>query len=152
MAWLEPPHTLSQIRYESVEQMQVAPAGLNSSAPSPSSTAEQKATVDYNQFLQLLIAQLKNQDPTKPMDSAQFMAQLASFSNVEQSIQTNAKLDALMTSSALSQAEGMIGRSALSDDRSIGGTIVAVRIVSGGAVALLDNGQELPLGAGVTLF
>ena len=39
-----------------------------------------RQTLDYNAFLQLLIAQMKNQDPTKPMDSAQYMAQLASFS------------------------------------------------------------------------
>ena len=37
-------------------------------------------SLDYNAFLQLLIAQMKNQDPTKPTDPAQFIAQLASFS------------------------------------------------------------------------
>ena len=51
------------------------------------------ASIDYNAFLRLLIAQMKNQDPTKPMDLAQFMAQLASFSNVEQGIKMNQKLD-----------------------------------------------------------
>ena len=51
------------------------------------STDANTASVDYNGFLRLLIAQMKNQDPTKPMDSAQFMAQLASFSNVEQAHQ-----------------------------------------------------------------
>ena len=53
---------------------------------------------------------MKNQDPTKPTDPAQFVAQLASFSSVEQAIKTNSKLDSLMTSMALSQAEGIIGR------------------------------------------
>ena len=53
---------------------------------------------------------MKNQDPTKPMDSAQFIAQLASFSDVEQAVKTNAKLDAMMSSLALTQAEGFIGR------------------------------------------
>ena len=62
------------------------------------------ASVDYNAFLKLLIAQMKNQDPTKPMDSAQFIAQLASFSNVEQGIKMNQKLDTLMTSMALAHA------------------------------------------------
>jgi flagellar basal-body rod modification protein FlgD len=132
--------------------MQVSSTTPGSNAPSGSAPAAKTATVDYNQFLQLLIAQLKNQDPTKPMDSAQFISQLASFSNVEQSIQMNTKLDALMTSSALSQAEGMIGRHISSADGATSGTIAAVRIVSGGAVALLENGAELTLEAGVTLF
>ncbi|HXE69244.1 MAG TPA: flagellar hook assembly protein FlgD [Hyphomicrobiaceae bacterium] len=132
--------------------MQVPSTTATSNAASGPVGAAKTATVDYNQFLQLLIAQLKNQDPTKPMDSAQFISQLASFSNVEQSIQTNAKLDALMTSSALSQAEGMIGRQITSADGETSGTIAAVRIVSGGAVALLENGSEIVLEAGVTLF
>ncbi|MFZ0851987.1 MAG: flagellar hook assembly protein FlgD [Hyphomicrobiaceae bacterium] len=132
--------------------MQVPSTTSGSNTSSNTAGAAKTATVDYNQFLQLLIAQLKNQDPTKPMDSAQFISQLASFSNVEQSIQTNAKLDALMTSSALSQAEGMIGRQISSPDGATSGTIAAVRIVSGGAVALLENGSEIPLEAGITLF
>jgi flagellar basal-body rod modification protein FlgD len=108
-------------------------------------------TLNYNSFLQLLIAEMKNQDPTKPMDSAQYVAQLATFSSVEQAVQTNAKLDAMMTSIALTQAEGLIGRGVVSADGTVSGLIMAVRVVSGGAVALLDNGQELPLNAGVTI-
>ena len=61
------------------------------------------STLDYNAFLGLLIAELKNQDPTKPMDSAQYIAQLASFSNVEQSVKANAKLDSLISAQQLSQ-------------------------------------------------
>jgi flagellar basal-body rod modification protein FlgD len=99
----------------------------------------------------LLIAQMKNQDPTKPTDPAQFVAQLASFSNVEQGIKMNNKLDTLMTSMALSQAEGIIGRTVASEDGSVVGTVAGIRIISGGAVALLQDGRELLLGAGVTV-
>ena len=99
----------------------------------------------------MLVAQLKNQDPTEPMDSAQYMAQLASFSNVEQVMKTNAKLDAMMTSMALTQADGIIGRTLTSADGSISGEVSAIRIVTGGAVATLTNGKEITLGAGVTV-
>ena len=75
------------------------------------------SSLDYKAFLQLLIAQLKNQDPTQPMDSTQFVAQLATFSQVEQSVSTNSKLDSLLTSSALSLADaaevGMVAGEAL---------------------------------------
>ena len=94
---------------------------------------------------------MKNQDPTKPTDPSQFISQLASFSGVEQAIKTNNKLDTLMTSLALSQAEGFIGRTVASADGSVQGTVAGIRIISGGAVAILDNGQELPLAAGVTV-
>lgn len=132
-------------------------ASLNSIQPATAPTAvlptadQQSATLDYNAFLNLLVAQMKNQDPTKPLDPGQFMAQLASFSNVEQAIKTNNKLDGLMTSMALAQAEGIIGRTVVSEDGTIKGTVTALRIVSGGAVAMLEGGKELLLGPGVTV-
>ena len=114
-------------------------------------SAQSSATVDYDAFLRLLIAQLKNQDPTKPTDSAQYISQLASFSNVEQGVKLNAKLDALMTSANLTQAEAMIGRTVLSADGTISGQVVAVRVTSDGPMALLDNGSEILIGAGITI-
>ena len=108
-------------------------------------------TLDYNAFLQLLIAQLKNQDPTKPMDSAQYIGQLASFSSVEQAMKTNAKLDALMSANTLTQAEAFIGRSVTSADGTIVGQIVAVKVTSDGPLATLDNGQQILLEPGITV-
>ena len=113
--------------------------------------ASSSVTPDYNAFLKLLIAQMKNQDPTKPIDATQYISQIASFSNVEQAMQTNAKLDALMTSFALAQADGVIGRTITSSDGAISGEVASVRIVSGGAVAVLTSGREVLLGAGVVI-
>jgi flagellar basal-body rod modification protein FlgD len=122
-----------------------------SSTDTTTGTTSGADSLDYDSFLQLLIAQMKNQDPTNPTDPSQFVAQLASFSSVEQAIKTNNKLDTLNTSLALTQAEGLIGRTVASDDGSVTGTVAGVRVISGGAVAILDNGQELQLGAGVTV-
>jgi flagellar basal-body rod modification protein FlgD len=116
---------------------------------SQTNNAKTTASLDYTAFLRLLIAQMQNQDPTNPTDPAQWMGQIASFSNVEQSIQANAKLDALMTSTALSQVDGLIGHTITSEDGSISGKVSAVRIINGGSVAILENGKELLLGAGV---
>jgi flagellar basal-body rod modification protein FlgD len=119
-----------------------------------SSSTSPPTTVDYNQFLQLLIAQMKNQDPTSPTDMSQYMSQFAQMSSVEQAIQTNTKLDTLLSSSALSQAENLIGRTASFTDtegKDTTGKIMAVRIIQGGAVATLDSGVEVQLGPGITL-
>src|SRR5688572_32958290 len=51
---------------------------------------------DYTNFLTLLTAQLKNQDPLSPMDATQFTQQLVQFSAVEQQINGNKKLDQLI--------------------------------------------------------
>ena len=57
------------------------------------STAISNASVDYNSFLKLLVAEMSNQDPLNPTDSTEYMGQLATFSNVGQTIQTNKKLE-----------------------------------------------------------
>jgi flagellar hook assembly protein FlgD len=54
-------------------------------------------SVDYNTFLQLLIAQAKNQDPTNPTDPSQYIQQFATLSQVEQAVRTNSKLDEILT-------------------------------------------------------
>ena len=122
-----------------------------SSQQSTNSSTTKTSTLDYDAFLKLLIAQMQNQDPTKPMDSTEFVAQLASCSNVEQGMKTNSKLDLLMTSLALSQADGLIGRTITSSDGQVSGQVSSVRIISGGAVAVLTNGKEIPLDAGITV-
>jgi len=113
--------------------------------------ASSASMLDQNAFLKLLIAQLKNQDPTKPVDPTQYVSQLAQFSSVEQSIKTNALLSGLITATTLTQGEGMIGRTLSSADGSISGVVQSVRIVSDGATAILDNGKELPITAGITI-
>jgi flagellar basal-body rod modification protein FlgD len=49
-------------------------------------------------FLQLLVAQIQNQDPTSPQDPAQFVAQLAQFSQLEQVIAIRQDADAMNAS------------------------------------------------------
>jgi flagellar basal-body rod modification protein FlgD len=120
-----------------------------SQSTAATSAAASKNMLDYNTFLQLLIAEMKNQDPTKPMDSAQYIGQLASFSNVEQAVKTNAKLDAMMSSLALTQAEGFIGRTVTAADDSVSGKVTSVRVTADGALATLDNGSELLLAPGI---
>lgn len=131
--------------------MQVNGTNSATSSPAPAPGSAAAATMDYNSFLRLLVAEMKNQDPTKPNDATQYMAQLAAFSNVEQAIKTNAKLDALLTTSALAQADGLIGRTITSADGTISGKVTAFKIVSGGAVAMLEGGKELAIDPGVVI-
>ncbi len=136
--------------------MEVNGVNANRSANETSTTSSTKSAgmIDYNGFLQLLIAQMRNQDPTNPTDSTEYMSQLAQLSTVEQAVQTNAKLDSLLSSSAIQQAEGLIGRTASFTDEKgeeTTGKIKEVTIISGGAVATLENGVKVALGAGITI-
>ena len=132
--------------------MQVNTANSQSSGtPSASKTTGTGSSLDYDAFLKLFMAEMKNQDPTAPTSSTEYIAQFATFSQVEQSMQTNTKLDGLLSSLALSQADGIIGRTLTSEDGSVSGKVTAVRIVNGGALADLDSGKSVVLGPGVII-
>lgn len=71
-----------------------------------------KLADDFDQFLSLLTTQLQNQDPLAPMDSTEFTNQLVQFSQVEQQINQNKKLDSLVQlqlSNAFSASLGYVG-------------------------------------------
>jgi flagellar basal-body rod modification protein FlgD len=127
-------------------------SSVTSAAYSQNTSASEKtSTVSYDNFLKLLMTQMKNQDPTDPMKSTEYMAQLATFSQVEQSVKSNEKLDALLSSFALSQADSVIGRTISSADGTISGKVDSVMIASDGAVAQLSNGSRILLGPGIVI-
>src|SRR5690606_30888613 len=68
---------------------------------------------DYQSFLNLLVAQVSNQDPLEPMESSQFVSQLAQLTQVEQSVQVNTQMEALHRQLSLNAAlseTALIGR------------------------------------------
>jgi flagellar basal-body rod modification protein FlgD len=74
-------------------------ASQSGAASGDSKTTEKTAPVDplanKDMFLQLLVAQIKNQNPMNPADGVQFLSQLAQFSQLEQSIGMRTDLDAI---------------------------------------------------------
>jgi flagellar basal-body rod modification protein FlgD len=121
------------------------PAGVNAT------DQKSKTSVDYESFLKLLVAEMKNQDPTSPMESTDYVAQLATFSQVEQSVQVNAKLDQILQASALAQADALIGREITSADGKTSGTVTEVKLKADGIVAVLAGGKEIPITPGVVI-
>ena len=110
---------------------------------------ERRSTLDYDAFLKLLVTQMENQDPTEPMDSTEYMAQLASFSNVEQAIRTNDKLDEVLAAVAVGQANGLMGQRVASADGATSGVVTGYEIADDGVMLLLDSGERLALEPGV---
>lgn len=125
-------------------------SALNSNGKS-AAAAQQSASLNYNDFLQLLIAQMKTQDPTDPMDASQQISQLASFSQVEQQIQTNSHLETVLQNQWISQASDYIGKQIMSADGTVTGTVKEVNIYSDGIIAVTEAGDKVLLQAGVTV-
>lgn len=132
-------------------QVQSVASVATATTASKTASAGKANSIDYNAFLQLLVAQLQNQDPTQPMDSTAYMSQLASFSQVEQQVASNAKLESLLAASALQSANLALGHTVTSADGSISGKVSSVEITSDGPLAQLSNGKSLLIGPGVTV-
>jgi flagellar basal-body rod modification protein FlgD len=71
--------------------------GASSSSSATAAATAAQTQVTEQQFLQLLVAQLKNQDPLSPMDGTQFVSQLAQFSELQQMIGVNQGVQQLVT-------------------------------------------------------
>jgi flagellar basal-body rod modification protein FlgD len=75
-----------------------------------SSTTSGADAMDKDTFLKLLVAQLKYQDPSNPVDSSQFIAQTAQFTQVEKMTDVANSMTDLVSSQASSSAAALVGR------------------------------------------
>ena len=129
-------------------------SATSTSTSSSSSTSSSTATnsLSYNDFLTLLLAEMKNQDPTSPMDATQEVSQLATISEVGQAVQTNTTLSSLLTTSALTQSELAVGGAVTSADGKTSGTVQSVSVdSSGAATATLTNGDTVTYANGAVV-
>ena len=84
------------------------------------STKKKNGEIGKNEFLQMLVTQLKNQDPMNPMDGDQFAVNLAQFSQLEQLVSINDKLGGTEGSGDSSSLASYLGREVLLDTKTVG--------------------------------
>lgn len=97
----------------SVVAQQNAAQAQAAAASQAGSAATSSLDGNFNDFLNMLMTQLQNQDPTSPMDTDQFTSELVQFSSVEQQIQTNSSLTQLIQltqGSEVIQGSSMVGQ------------------------------------------
>ncbi|ADM09638.1 putative FlgD protein [Parvularcula bermudensis HTCC2503] len=114
--------------------MEISPTSAQSAASAANQKATQSLATDLDAFLNLLTAQMKNQDPFAPIDSTQFVEQLATFSSLEQQVQTNKYLETMMgllQSTLGGQQTDVIGAQIGASEITISGAFDPLPIVSG---------------------
>lgn len=94
-----------------------------STTPTAANSTNQSSALssDFETFLQMLTAQMQNQDPLNPVESTDFAVQLATFSEVEQAVLTNTLLEDLSTQLGLmgfSELSGWVGKEARTSEGS----------------------------------
>lgn len=110
------------------------PAESASSTNSSTESTSRKVTTSLgkDEFLQLLVAQLQNQDPTSPMDNTEFIAQMAQFSALEQ-------MQQLGKSFTYSQAYSLVGKTVSADITNEDGTTGNITGTVGGVTTINDT-------------
>jgi flagellar basal-body rod modification protein FlgD len=126
-------------------------SSLNAPSPSTSAASSSKApgspALGQADFLNLLMAQMKNQDPSNPQSGTDFTAQLAQFSSLQGINQLNQNFTNLLTLQSLTQGVGLIGKSVTytnAGGSTANGTVNSVSMV-GGQVKLTVNNTNVGL-------
>ncbi len=131
---------------------------MNGSALGMDSTSKANETLGKEDFLTLLVTQLQNQDPFKPVENTEFVAQLAQFSSLELSQNTNDSINNLaalqeesLKLTNLSEGAALIGKDVEFYDPMTGsissGKVDAVELINGQII--LNIGDQKTLLAGV---
>src|SRR5215510_2123009 len=97
-------------------------------------TANATAGLKLDDLLRVLLTELTHQDPFKPVDNKDFMAQIAQFASLDSSRQLNDNLVQLLTVQALNQSVGLIGLNVSADlggGQIVNGTVKAVDLQTG---------------------
>ncbi|SMX47480.1 flagellar hook capping FlgD N-terminal domain-containing protein [Actibacterium lipolyticum] len=95
--------------------MDVSATTSTTTTPTTNTKASPVISSDFETFLKMLTTQMENQDPLNPVESSDFAVQLATFSGVEQQVQTNNLLSQLSTqmgTSSMAQFAGWVGMEA----------------------------------------
>lgn len=125
----------------------INPVSGSSSNNPLSQTALAKAGFSQDTFLQLLVTQLKYQDPLNPQESHEFVAQLANFSTLEQMAQINKQFQTLLEFAVT----GLIGRTVTVQDSTdpsgfVTGVVKGITYFADGP-AVKVNGKDYPFSA-----
>ena len=132
----------------SIDSTEAVPSGLFVSPATTGSTpSTSKTTSDKDTFLQLLVAQLRYQDPMNPTDSSQFLTQTAQFNALEQMQAVAAQTASLLSSSTAFGATNLIGKNVTytQDDGTTGSGVVSGVSYGANGPLLSVDGNDIQL-------
>jgi flagellar basal-body rod modification protein FlgD len=114
-----------------------------------SGSVEGRSTIDQEGFIKLFLAQLQFQDPLEPVDNREFLAQLAQFSNLEQSRQLSLNTESLLSMDSSSQALTLLNRQvdvSQASGTTVSGTVKAVQFTVNGPELTVDSSGNVITG------
>lgn len=126
-----------------------APLTAADLAPKKAATSA-PGTMGQTDFMSLLMAQMKNQNPLDPQSSSEFASQLAQFSSLQGINKMNDNLASLLTLQGLNQGTNLIGKTVTYTADTAGhtasGVVQSVQVTSG-EVQIVVGGKNVPIGS-----
>lgn len=136
--------TQSNQRYKATEA-----ANSDNDGGSSQSITDGNESLGKDSFLQLLVTQLRYQDPLSPMDNKAFISQMAQFSSLEQMNNMNKNMESILRVESLSQGAAMVGKTVETIDAESGevitGKVERVSFEGGDVFVYLDNDLKIDI-------
>ena len=111
-----------------------------------SDTINRFADLSSDDFIRVMLSELKHQDPFEPNDSSALLEQISSLRNIESQLSLQNQLESLVLQNQIASASGLIGKLVigLNDAHAeVEGLVTAVRVEKGQVFLELDTGQTL---------
>jgi len=122
---------------------------LSSNTPTgTTSSTSSKKSLTANDFIQMMITQLQNQDPTEPTKSSDLLAQMSQIGSLQSSTELQSSLKTITLQNSLSSAGAMIGKTVTGKDENgadMKGIVTGVKVVDGSLSLNLDSGQSMAM-------
>lgn len=122
--------------------------GVTNSSAQPTSSTDAFSAMSSEEFLEVIFAELTNQDPLAPSDTNALLEQLSTIRSIESDIQLGERLDEMVKQNEISSSSSLVGKFAigLSDSNvESAGFVDSVRITNAGTKLLLSSGVQVPL-------
>lgn len=115
----------------------------------PNTLKSSKKDVTADDFIQMMITQLQNQDPLQPTSNQDLMAQMSQIGQLQSNSQLQDTLKGLAIQNQIGAGANLIGKAVEgvdADQDAVEGTVTSIRVENSQVLLQLHNGKELPLG------
>ncbi len=113
-----------------------------------SSSAGGLGSISSDEFINVLLTELSNQDPFEPQDTSALLEQLSTLRNIESQLSLQEQIEGLVLQNSVSSAANLIGKEVDGLDEAnerVTGVVTSIRVQEGKAILELSSGRALPV-------
>lgn len=124
-------------------------SGVSGSSGNSSTVVNPKSQLSSDDFIQMMLTQLQNQDPLSPQDSSALLTQMSQIGQLQSSTELSTSLKSMVTQNQIAAGGNLLGKFVQGQNDNgepINGLVTAVRVIKDTVTLELDNGKELDMG------